>query len=72
VQAIPMKRRKKVDETYLRNLEYLLFLDGLRETGTVNMFDAAPVLQEVYNLDKKTAQKTLKYWIDTFADRHQI
>ena len=51
---------------------YFAFLDQLREDGQVNMFGAAPVLAEVYDLSKTEARKVLLEWMDTFAERHGL
>jgi hypothetical protein len=46
------------------------FLDNVRESGSINMFGAAPVLQEVFGLDRHDARDMLLEWMDTFAERH--
>ena len=45
------------------------FLDNVRESGSINMFGAAPVLQEVFGLDRREARDMLLEWMDTFAER---
>ncbi len=45
------------------------FLDNVRESGSINMFGAAPVLQEVFELDRREARDMLLEWMDTFAER---
>ena len=50
--------------------EYLRFLDVVKEDGKINMFGAAPYLQEVYDLTGKEARDVLMHWIKTFGDRH--
>ena len=52
--------------------EYFAFLDSIRESGKINMFGAAPVLQEVYGLNKREARDILLQWMDTFATRHPV
>ncbi len=47
-----------------------VFLDRLRESGSVNMFTAAPYIAETFGIEKKEAQQYLKNWMETFADRH--
>ena len=53
-------------------IQYFEFLDQLREDGKINMFGAAPVLAEVYGLDKREARKVLLEWMDTFTERHSL
>jgi hypothetical protein len=48
------------------------FLDNIRESGSINMFGAAPVLQEVFGLDRREAKDILLEWMDTFAERHKV
>ena len=53
-------------------LVFFQFLDQLREDGKINMFGAAPVLQEVYGLTRSEARKILLEWMDTFSQRHPV
>ncbi len=48
------------------------FLDNIRESGSINMFGAALVLQEVFGLDRREAKDILLEWMDTFAERHKV
>jgi hypothetical protein len=48
------------------------FLDNVRESGKINMFGAAPVLQEVFGLDRREARDMLLEWMDTFAERNKV
>jgi hypothetical protein len=43
--------------------EHFLFLNVLRRTGEVNMFGAAPWLEDYFLLDKRTARKVLLDWM---------
>lgn len=52
--------------------QYFAFLDIIRESGQINMFGAAPVLQEVYGLTRQESRKILLEWMDTFATRHGL
>ncbi len=52
--------------------ELFKFLDNVRESGKINMFGAAPVLQEVYGLSRREARNILLEWIDTFAERQGV
>ena len=50
---------------------YYTFLDGLRETGVTNMFEATPyLLNQFHELDESLAKKILKNWMETFHRRH--
>ena len=51
---------------------YFAFLDNIREDGKINMFGAAPVLQEVYGLTRQESRKILLEWMDTFSQRHSV
>lgn len=44
------------------------FLDALRSGGSMNMFGAAPVLADAYDLSRDDARTVLKAWMDSFAD----
>ena len=62
--------------------EMLEFLDDLRESGAVNMFGASRDLAEEFpdliNFEVgefsqrrlEPAREVLKYWMDTFGERH--
>lgn len=51
--------------------EQLVYLDVLRESGVVNMFGAAPYVQDEFpELTKDEARKVLTYWMQTFGERH--
>ena len=42
------------------------FLNDLRESGDINMFGAAPVIQEVFGLEKREARAILQEWMTNF------
>jgi len=51
--------------------EYFEFLDGLRESGLVNMFGASSVLEQNFpELDKDKATKILIKWMKQFRDKN--
>ena len=50
--------------------EYLEYLDYLRDSGTTNMYSASPYLIDEFGLDKKEAIEILKYWMNSFGERH--
>jgi hypothetical protein len=43
--------------------EMFIFLDKLRESGTINMFGAPKVLEESFGLSKKESIKVFQAWI---------
>lgn len=48
--------------------EYYKTLEGIRRTGVVNMWCAAPVLQECYpDLDHTEAKDILLSWIENYS-----
>lgn len=42
------------------------YLDGLRESGEINMFSAGPFLELRFNLSKKEAREVLMEWMKTY------
>lgn len=50
--------------------EHLEFLDNLRESGITNMVGAGHFLQRKFPLKKSEASTVLRYWMDTFSERH--
>jgi hypothetical protein len=47
-----------------------LFLDKLRESGSTNMFGAAPYVSEAFGVSKHEARDLVKNWMQTFAERN--
>ena len=45
------------------------FLDGVRESGVINMFGAGSFIQDEFLIHKRTAKACLMAWMETFADR---
>lgn len=48
------------------------FLDTLREGGAINMFGAAPYIQEAFDLDRRQAGDLVLEWMETFSTRHPV
>ena len=46
--------------------KYKEFLDELRESGSVNMFGARPILAQRFGLDKNESGKILTQWMEEF------
>lgn len=42
------------------------FLEDLKESGQINMFGAAPVLQEAFGLNKYEAREILADWMKSY------
>jgi hypothetical protein len=45
---------------------YFAFLDNLRDSGKINMFGAAPVLGEVFNLTRLEAREIVQNWMEDY------
>jgi hypothetical protein len=60
-----------MSDFYLQD-EVNLFLDRIRESGAINMFGAAPYVQEAFGISKKEAKELLLNWMDTFDQRHPL
>lgn len=48
------------------------FLDNLRASGAINMFGAAPVINEHFECGQVKARALLTEWMQTFAQRHAV
>ena len=46
------------------------FLDALRERGTINMFGAASVLRDCFDLTRAEARRIHAEWMRTYGQRH--
>jgi hypothetical protein len=47
-----------------------VFLDDLRESGSINMFGAAPYVADAFGVSKYEARDLVINWMETFAERH--
>lgn len=52
--------------------EYFEYLDELREIGEMNMFGAAPYLEEEYALSENDARKILNIWMQTYDEDEEL
>ena len=52
--------------------EMFVYLDNIRETGKINMFGAAPYLQDAFGLSRYEARDILLEWMDTFSESHKV
>ena len=48
--------------------EALEYLDDLRESGSINMFGAAPYVEANFNVDRKEAGRLLMLWMANFNE----
>lgn len=46
------------------------FLDELRDSGSTNMFGAAPYIVEEFGVTRQEARDLLLNWMQTFEERH--
>jgi len=46
------------------------FLDEMREWGGINMYGAAPHIQESFGVSRHEARNLLAEWMKTFSERH--
>lgn len=52
--------------------KHLRYLDNLREMGVTNMYGAVPYLLKVFKgLNQEEGVIVLRYWMDTFSERHK-
>jgi hypothetical protein len=49
--------------------EHNEFLVDLRNSGTVNMFGAAPYLAEAFGLTNREAREILVQWMESFREQ---
>lgn len=58
-------------ERTIENLDAIFdYLDGLRESGSINMFSAAPYIAEEFGLNRQQSKQALSSWMATFSERH--
>lgn len=50
--------------------EIFEYLDELRESGITNMLGAAEYIENMFDVDRKTARTMLSNWMNTFSERH--
>lgn len=50
--------------------DHLVFLDKLREEGSVNMYGSGINVAAEYNISIPQANKIVAYWMSTFSERH--
>lgn len=50
--------------------EHKKFLDALRDSGTINMFEAGRYISKRFNLSLKNSHDILNEWMSTFDGRN--
>jgi hypothetical protein len=60
-----------MDKPAIVEEEHLDYLDGIRESGQVNMFGAAQYIAEAFGLSKKDSRTVLMFWMETFSERQE-
>jgi len=58
-------RPKQIDGVDVADV--YLYLDGLRESGEINMYGAGPYLQEDFGFSKADSHKVLGWWMKDFS-----
>jgi hypothetical protein len=43
------------------------YLDMVRESGAINMFEGARVIQDEFGLDRRTSRELLMQWMKEFS-----
>jgi hypothetical protein len=59
-----------MDRPDLVTQKHLELLDDLRDSGYTNMFGAGRCLMREFSVSRSESHIILKYWIDTFQERH--
>jgi hypothetical protein len=65
-----MNEKPKIDRPDSVDEKHLVYLDELQKSGVTNMFGAGDYLQDQFDLDRKTSREVLKYWMDSYEERH--
>ena len=47
---------------------HLIWLDAIREGGSINMFGARPYLADMFGLSRQDSQTVLTYWMTSFGN----
>jgi len=47
--------------------EHLIYLDGLRESGAINMFGASEYIERRFDVSNADARNILVYWMNTYG-----
>ena len=59
-----------MDNSIIITEEHLIYLDTLRNSGQINMYNTSPSLQNEFGLSKHEAREILSYWMRNFDKRH--
>lgn len=52
--------------------KYWIYLENLRKSGVVNMYEAAPYLQKTFDLGDKEAIKILADWMKNYKQEDYV
>ena len=50
--------------------KHLKYLDNLKDSGTINMYDAPRMLGIDFRLTNTEAKIVTRYWMDSYLERH--
>jgi hypothetical protein len=50
--------------------KHLEYLDALRESGETNMWGSPAYVERAFGVNKSDSRVIVKYWMDTFGQRH--
>jgi len=57
-----------MEDSYIDQLEYFIYLDELRESGICNMFEAPRYLMVEYGLNNKDAKSVFLNWTNRYKE----
>lgn len=63
-----METTQKTRATTPQEKEVLEFLNGLRNSGSTNMFGAAPYISEEFGYDKTKSRELLSLWMNNYKE----
>lgn len=52
---------------FLSEIEILIFLNELRESGSINMFGSIPYIMDAFDVNRKTASLYFSLWMEKFS-----
>ena len=57
-----------MEDSYIDQLEYFIYLDELRESGICNMFEAPRYLMIEYGLNREDAKSVFLNWANRYKE----
>lgn len=64
-----MPEKKTHRPSYVED-KHIEYLDGLRESGAINMWGAGAYLAREFSIDENQAAEIFFYWKNSFAERN--